>query len=169
MALAPGINALVNQAAFNNVNSAALLAAQRQIPQRQPSPPRNVGQNQPSQRTFVGQITKLVDNYGFIDEDVFFQTSIIRGQMPRVGDRVMVDATFNPSMPFKWNAFRIQSINEINQAPQQHQSIRQSTNQSANRWNDRPERGRDDRGPRGSSYDRNRSQRRSPPRREGTQ
>lgn len=28
--------------------------------------------------------------------------------MPRVGDRVMVEASYNPSMPFKWNAYRIQ-------------------------------------------------------------
>ncbi|KAI6175893.1 hypothetical protein M3Y97_00739600 [Aphelenchoides bicaudatus] len=164
--LAPGIGALVNQAAFSNVNNAALAAAQRQlIPQRAASPARGGAQNTPNQRTFVGQVTKLMENYGFIDEDVFFQTSVIRGPMPRVGDRVMVEATFNPSMPFKWNAFRIQPINEMNQPVQQHQpQSRQANPPSSNRWGDRE--GRDDirnEGPRGNSYERNRPQRRSPP------
>lgn len=94
--------------------------------------------------------------------------------MPRVGDRVMVEATFNPSMPFKWNAFRIQGID--NQVPQQQQQqqqpMRQPANQqSSNRWGDRMDRGsRDDRAPRGTSYERNRPQRRPsplPPRRDG--
>ncbi len=29
--------------------------------------------NQPKQRVFTGTITKLHDNFGFVDEDVFFQ------------------------------------------------------------------------------------------------
>lgn len=66
MALVSGVNALVNQAAFGNVNNAALLAAQQQQQQRQPADAQN--SRQPNQRTFVGQVTKLMDNYGFIDE-----------------------------------------------------------------------------------------------------
>lgn len=78
----------------------------------------------------------------------------------------MVEATFNPSMPFKWNAVRIQSMND--QPISQHQPpARQSVNQPSGRWGDR-DGGRDDmRGPRGNSYERNRPQRRSPPRRDG--
>ncbi len=30
--------------------------------------------------------------------------------MPRVAERVMVEANYNPNMPFKWNAFRIQLL-----------------------------------------------------------
>lgn len=33
--------------------------------------------NQPKQRVFTGTITKLHDNFGFVDEDVFFQTRLI--------------------------------------------------------------------------------------------
>lgn len=32
--------------------------------------------NQPKQRVFTGTITKLHDNFGFVDEDVFFQTRL---------------------------------------------------------------------------------------------
>lgn len=37
-----------------------------------------------SQRVFTGTVTKLHDNFGFVDEDVFFQTSVVKGQPPRV-------------------------------------------------------------------------------------
>lgn len=135
---------LVNQAAFTNMNS-VLAQAQRQMqipqqiqPQQQAAAQqRSVAQSstaqQPnrSQRTFVGTVTKLMETYGFVDEDVFFQTkyfligskygftriricffSVIKGAMPRVGDRVMVEANFNPSMPFKWNARSIEKIQQ---------------------------------------------------------
>ncbi|KAI6200380.1 BMA-LST-3, isoform h [Aphelenchoides besseyi] len=191
--LNPNINAFVNQAAFNNMSNAALVAAQAQrqlIPpavgqQRQPSPPANTRHN-PNQRTFVGQVTKLCDTYGFIDEDVFFQTSVIKGPVPRVGERVMVSATFNPSMPFKWNAHSIQMLQEMATAPQpqsvQHLGshatsplLRQSqqayppAGAPSGRWgapNDRVERGiRDDiRDSRMGSSERHRPARRlSPP------
>ncbi|CAI4224435.1 unnamed protein product [Auanema sp. JU1783] len=61
-------------------------------------------------RTFVGVVTKMHDSYGFVDDDVFFQHSVIRGSQPRVGDKVMVEASYNPQMPFKWNAYRIQHL-----------------------------------------------------------
>merc|ERR1719264_1405174 len=68
------------------------------------------GPGQPSQRAFSGTVTKLHDNFGFVDDDVFFQTSVCKGQVPRVNDRVLVEAAFNPNMPFKWNATRVQVI-----------------------------------------------------------
>lgn len=68
--------------------------------------------------------------------------------MPRVGDRVMVEASYNPSMPFKWNAYRIQ-LPQQDQSPniqaqlyQQSQQI--STSASSNRWNSNNDRNRDD-------------------------
>ncbi|KAL5018166.1 hypothetical protein ScPMuIL_003888 [Solemya velum] len=67
--------------------------------------------NQPQkQRVFTGTITKLHDNFGFVDEDIFFQTSCVKGSVPKMGDRVLVEATYNPNMPFKWNATRIQIL-----------------------------------------------------------
>lgn len=71
------------------------------------------GQNNTStkQRVFTGTVTKAHNDFGFVDEDVFFQTSAcMKGSHPVVGDRVLVEASFNPNMPFKWNATRIQVI-----------------------------------------------------------
>lgn len=57
------------------------------------------------------------DNFGFVDEDVFFQTTACaKGSNPMVGDRVLVEASYNPSMPFKWNATRIQVLPATGQA-----------------------------------------------------
>ena len=50
------------------------------------------GPGQPSQRVFTGTVTKLHDNFGFVDEDVFFQTTVVKGQAPRVNVRL---DTFN--------------------------------------------------------------------------
>lgn len=36
---------------------------------------------------FTGTVTKLHDNFGFVDEDVFFQTTVVKGQAPRVNVR----------------------------------------------------------------------------------
>ena len=57
--------------------------------QQQGPPPQQPGQQQgqqpgASQRVFTGTVTKLHDNFGFVDEDVFFQTNVVKGQNPRV-------------------------------------------------------------------------------------
>uniref|UniRef100_A0A672L746 Cell division cycle and apoptosis regulator protein 1 n=1 Tax=Sinocyclocheilus grahami TaxID=75366 RepID=A0A672L746_SINGR len=79
-------------------------------------------QTQPQkQRVFTGVVSKLHDTFGFVDEDVFFQLSAVKGKTPQVGDRVLVEAVYNPNMPFKWNAQRIQTLpqlpNQTNQPP----------------------------------------------------
>ncbi|XP_076053970.1 cell division cycle and apoptosis regulator protein 1-like isoform X3 [Oratosquilla oratoria] len=76
-----------------------------------PAAANNVPQQPQKQRVFTGTITKLCADFGFVDEDVFFQTSsCVKGQLPKVGDRVLVEASYNPNMPFKWNANRVQVI-----------------------------------------------------------
>lgn len=77
--LGTSLNALVNQAAFTNMNALAQAQAaqraQQLIPQnvsQTARPPSPVGTR--NQRTFLGTVTKLMDTYGFVDEDVFFQT-----------------------------------------------------------------------------------------------
>lgn len=72
----------MNQAAFTNMNvlaqAQAAQRAQQLIPQslaqtgRAPSP----GETR-NQRTFLGTVTKLMDTYGFVDKDVFFQTRFV--------------------------------------------------------------------------------------------
>lgn len=67
-------------------------------------------QNNQNNKVFTGTVTKLHDSFGFVDDNVFFQMSVVKGQAPRVGDRVLVEAVFNAGMPFKWNATRITPI-----------------------------------------------------------
>lgn len=70
-------------------------------------------QTQPSteQRVFTGTVTKTHNDFGFVDHDVFYQTSVCaKGVVPKVNDRVLVEATYNPNMPFKWNATRVQIL-----------------------------------------------------------
>ncbi|OXB63879.1 hypothetical protein ASZ78_004174 [Callipepla squamata] len=82
-----------------------------QITVSYPAPRSSQQQTQPQkQRVFTGVVTKLHDTFGFVDEDVFFQLSAVKGKTPQVGDRVLVEATYNPNMPFKWNAQRIQTL-----------------------------------------------------------
>ena len=130
----------------------------------------NVQSSSAKQRVFTGTVTKVHDNFGFVDEDVFFQTrqvfqrdgrihtlndmkfhslpmckgsnkfsfhysACVKGSNPVVGDRVLVEASFNPSMPFKWNATRIQVLpmgNSNNSANAQQQQ-QQQTSQQPNR------------------------------------
>ncbi|KAL1117588.1 hypothetical protein AAG570_003903 [Ranatra chinensis] len=85
------------------LNSAAFQGTQQQ---QQPGSGSNG-----KQRVFTGTVTKVQDNFGFVDEDVFFQTSCcVKGMLPQVGDRVLVEALYNANMPFKWNATRIQVL-----------------------------------------------------------
>ncbi|XP_075971593.1 cell division cycle and apoptosis regulator protein 1-like [Anticarsia gemmatalis] len=63
------------------------------------------------QRVFTGTVTKTHNDFGFVDHDVFYQTSVCaKGIIPKVNDRVLVEATYNPNMPFKWNATRVQVL-----------------------------------------------------------
>ena len=81
------------------------------------------------QRVFSGIVTKIHENFGFIDEDVIFQASVVKGTAPQVGDRVLVEASYNGSMPFKWNATRVQVIAPpaVQQQQQQPQKLLCST------------------------------------------
>uniref|UniRef100_A0AC34Q518 SAP domain-containing protein n=1 Tax=Panagrolaimus sp. JU765 TaxID=591449 RepID=A0AC34Q518_9BILA len=155
------INALVNTAAFGNV------LAQQQRPQimRSASPPNK-------EKSFIGTITKFMESYGFIDDEVFFQTNVVTNGNPMLGARCMVKAVYNSSMPFHWNATSVQLIQDNQMSGNQPQ--RRAT---TNRWD--PPNGNDSRNridersvPYGShvrdsrdSRD-NYSSRRSPPRRD---
>ncbi|XP_039251490.2 cell division cycle and apoptosis regulator protein 1-like [Styela clava] len=64
----------------------------------------------PKPRMFTGTVTKMHENFGFIDDDVFFQLAVCDGKIPNIGDRVVVEAQYNPNMPFEWNASRVQFV-----------------------------------------------------------
>ncbi|XGW25961.1 hypothetical protein V3C99_006960, partial [Haemonchus contortus] len=123
-----------------------------------------------NQRTFVGVVTKMHDNYGFVDDDVFFQHSVIRGTLPRVGEKVMVEASYNPQMPFKWNAYRIQLLNSGDAPAQNHNHVAQtrsgaSGGSSGGRWGPPASAERNGPSHRSSPPRRRSPPRRSPPRR----
>lgn len=71
----------------------------------------NQSSNSSDQRVFTGTVTKTHNDFGFVDHDVFYQTSVCaKGIIPKVNDRVLVEASYNPNMPFKWNATRVQVL-----------------------------------------------------------
>ncbi|PIO52422.1 hypothetical protein TELCIR_26272, partial [Teladorsagia circumcincta] len=114
---------MVNQAAFaqqNVMGMGVMGAVPSSASVRASAQAGNASVGGKNQRTFVGVVTKMHDNYGFVDDDVFFQHSVIRGTLPRVGEKVMVEASYNPQMPFKWNAYRIQLLNSGDGAPPQN-------------------------------------------------
>ncbi|XP_041452432.1 cell division cycle and apoptosis regulator protein 1-like [Lytechinus variegatus] len=89
---------------------------------------------QGGQRVFTGLVTKLHDAFGFMDEDAFFQTNTAKGSMPKIGERVLDEATNSASMPFtcKWNATHIQLLNspmeqQVAQAPPTQQQQHHAT------------------------------------------
>ncbi|XP_077310414.1 cell division cycle and apoptosis regulator protein 1 isoform X2 [Lithobates pipiens] len=115
---------LITQPAVALPTSLALSTPQQaaQITVSYPTPRSSQQQSQPQkQRVFTGVVTKLHETFGFVDEDVFFQLTAVKGKSPQVGDRVLVEATYNPNMPFKWNAQRIQTL--PNQNPAQAQTL----------------------------------------------
>lgn len=83
-------------------------------PQAQSSPQiaPNSSKFNPNQRLFsgTGHVTKVQNDFGFIDEEVFFHKNVCKGLFPKVGDRVLVEAQYNQNMPFKWNATRVQVL-----------------------------------------------------------
>lgn len=84
-------------------------------PQAQPSAQmggQNASKFNPNQRVFsgTGHVTKVQNDFGFIDEEVFFHKNVCKGAFPKVGDRVLVEAAYNQNMPFKWNATRVQVL-----------------------------------------------------------
>ncbi|CAK1598726.1 unnamed protein product [Parnassius mnemosyne] len=73
-------------------------------------------QSATEQRVFTGTVTKTHNDFGFVDHDVFYQTSVCaKGVIPKVNDRVLVEATYNTNMPFKWNATRVQVLPKTSQ------------------------------------------------------
>ncbi|XP_060523874.1 cell division cycle and apoptosis regulator protein 1-like [Cylas formicarius] len=106
------------------------------------APPMNPQmQNAPNQgtkqRVFTGVVTQVHDNFGFIDGEVFFPwNACVKGSNPMVGDKVLVEASFNSSMPFKWNASRVQVLVGIS-ASQSLPAVKQNIFEDTSNGNDR--------------------------------
>ncbi|XP_029442424.1 cell cycle and apoptosis regulator protein 2 [Rhinatrema bivittatum] len=61
-------------------------------------------------RVFTGIVTKLQDYFGVVDEEVFFQLSVVKGRVPQVGEKVLVKAVYNPNQSVPWNAVKVQAL-----------------------------------------------------------
>lgn len=96
-------------------------------------------QNQPNtneQRVFTGTVTKTHNDFGFVDHDVFYQTSVCaKGVIPKVNDRVLVEATYNPNMPFKWNATRVQVLPKSGPSHNNHNKVMPGNQTKSNNYN----------------------------------
>ncbi|KAL0279865.1 UNVERIFIED_CONTAM: hypothetical protein PYX00_001337 [Menopon gallinae] len=115
----PQINAVAAAVGSRNLNTAAFTQPVAAPAAGNPAPASSQGSPATSGsklRVFTGIVTKVLDTYGFVDEDVFFQLSVVKGPVPVVNDRVLVEAVCLPNMPFKWNATRIQVL-PMNDAP----------------------------------------------------
>lgn len=116
------MNQLVNQVPTVQYPTARVnpMAFQQQ-PSPQPSNNQSLQQQQQQQQSKysmnqknfsgTGIVTKIQNEIGFIDGEVLFhKTACVRGSSPKLGDQVLVEAAYNQSMPFKWNATRVQVL-----------------------------------------------------------
>ncbi|XP_018897471.2 cell division cycle and apoptosis regulator protein 1 [Bemisia tabaci] len=97
-------------------------------------------------RVFTGTVTRKQDNFGFIDDDVFFRSTAVQGRDPSVGDTVLVEASYNDAMPFKWNATRVQAINSGRSGHTRFSDAAPVYNSSASNMNYSESRNQDSRG-----------------------
>ncbi|XP_017486150.1 PREDICTED: cell division cycle and apoptosis regulator protein 1-like [Rhagoletis zephyria] len=56
----------------------------------------------------IGTITKINNECGLINDEVFFYRNACKGVIPKLGDRVIFEATYSTTGQFKWNATLIQ-------------------------------------------------------------
>lgn len=110
MSLIPQMGQMYSTVQYPTSRPINTIAFQNQ-PQAQPTA-QNVSKFNPNQRVFsgTGHVTKVQNDFGFIDEEVFFHKNVCKGAFPKVGDRVLVEAAYNQNMPFKWNATRVQVL-----------------------------------------------------------
>lgn len=107
-------------------------------------------------KKFNGTVTKFIDNFGFIDDDVFFRTDVVEGGQVKIHDQVYVECEYSEQLPFKWNATKVKLLNSMqnrggqqpaptylqhrmqqmlqqnNQPPNLNQNLNQNINQSLN-------------------------------------
>lgn len=77
--------------------------------------------------TYLILLAKIQNDIGFIDDEVLFHKNICVNGIPKVRDLVLVEATFNAKMPFKWNATRVQILSPHQPASSAGSSMHQET------------------------------------------
>lgn len=134
-----GLNPLIAFAGNNNNNQQSSTGSS--------SGGGNVGNHQKSQQNqnnstynTIGTVTKMHNDCGFVDDEVFFNKNVCKGGIPKIGDRVLVEAAFNANSPFKWNASRVQIVpsagpNVQNQRNQQPPPLMGTNNKGGSGYN----------------------------------
>lgn len=94
----------------------------------------------------IGIVTKYQNSYGFVDDEIIFHKNICKGgNIPKIGDRVLVEATFCNNSQFKWNATSVQvtasSINQNLNTRQNGNPSHQAQQQPGPMQNEQPSRG----------------------------
>ncbi|XP_073831168.1 cell division cycle and apoptosis regulator protein 1-like [Musca autumnalis] len=56
----------------------------------------------------IGTVTKINNDCGLVNNEVFFYRNVCKGPEPKLGDRVIFEASYSTSGQFKWNATQIQ-------------------------------------------------------------
>ncbi|XP_061394616.1 cell division cycle and apoptosis regulator protein 1-like [Musca vetustissima] len=56
----------------------------------------------------IGTVTKISNDCGLVNNEVFFYRNVCKGPEPKLGDRVIFEASYSTSGQFKWNATQIQ-------------------------------------------------------------
>lgn len=59
----------------------------------------------------MGIVTKFQKDYGFVDDEILFHKNVCKGVQPKIGDRVLVEASYSSTSAFKWNATMVQVLN----------------------------------------------------------
>lgn len=100
--------ARVNPMAFQQSPQQSTQNIQQQQQQQQQSNSKYNANNKMFSGT--GLVTKIQNDIGFIDDEVLFHKSACVKGEPKLGDLVLLEATYNQQMPFKWNAQRVQVL-----------------------------------------------------------
>ncbi|XP_049534854.1 cell division cycle and apoptosis regulator protein 1 isoform X2 [Anopheles darlingi] len=103
----------VQYPAARTINAIGFQNQPQSQPAQAPVNQQNASKFNSNNRTYsgTGMVTKLQGEFGFIDDEVFFQkNACVKGLIPKEGDRVLFDASYNSNMPFKWNASRVQLL-----------------------------------------------------------
>lgn len=94
------------QGGFNQSN---MFGAQVSYPQQQRVNPMAFQQSGSGQTyNSIGTVTKINSDCGLVNDEVFFYRNVCKGHAPKLGDRVLFEASYSTSGQFKWNATRIQ-------------------------------------------------------------
>ncbi|XP_075156283.1 cell division cycle and apoptosis regulator protein 1-like [Haematobia irritans] len=70
-----------------------------------------------AQYNSIGTVTKINNDCGLVNNEVFFYRNVCKGPEPKLGDRVIFESTYSSTGQFKWNATRIQMMQSKPQAP----------------------------------------------------